>query len=160
MTHQPASPNSESTRPFDHRPRTRIVFGVDSVERVGELAREIGAKKILLVTDRGLVAAGHAEHVRRNLETAGLKATIFDKARENPTTKCVDDCLAVAKAAGPDTIIGLGGGSAMDTAKGCNFLLTNGGRMQDYRGVGKASKPMLPLIAIPTTADTGSECQS
>src|SRR5213076_2698535 len=51
-------------------------------------------------------------------------------------------------------------GSSMDTAKGCNFLLTNGGRMQDYRGVGKASKPMLPLIAIPTTAGTGSECQS
>jgi alcohol dehydrogenase len=160
MTHQPASPDRESLPPFDHQPRTRIVFGVDSVERVGALAREMGAKKILLVTDRGLVDAGHTEHVRRNLETAGIKVTTFDKARENPTTKCVDDCVAVAKAAGPDTIIGLGGGSAMDTAKGCNFLLTNGGRMQDYHGVGKASKPMLPLIAIPTTAGTGSECQS
>src|SRR5438046_957811 len=79
---------------------------------------------------------------------------------ENPTTKCVDDCLAVAKKAHPDTIIGLGGGSAMDTAKGCNFLLTNGGRMQDYWGLGKATRPMLPLIAVPTTAGTGSECQS
>src|SRR6185295_12632921 len=57
-------------------------------------------------------------------------------------------------------IVGLGGGSSMDTAKGCNFLLTNGGRMQDYCGVGKATRPMLPLIAIPTTAGTGSECQS
>jgi alcohol dehydrogenase len=66
----------------------------------------------------------------------------------------------VAKAAAIDTIVGLGGGSSMDTAKGCNFLLTNGGRMQDYRGVGKATKPMLPLIVIPTTAGTGSECQS
>src|SRR5439155_21941523 len=56
--------------------------------------------------------------------------------------------------------VGLGGGSSMDTAKGCNFLLTNGGRMSDYWGVGKATKPMLPLIAIPTTAGTGSECQS
>jgi alcohol dehydrogenase len=58
-----------------------------------------------------------------------------------------------------DLLVGLGGGSCLDTAKGCNFILTNGGRMQDYRGVGKATRPMLPLIAIPTTAGTGSECQ-
>src|SRR6185295_4503976 len=80
--------------------------------------------------------------------------------KENPTSRCVDDCLSVAKSAGIDTIIGLGGGSSMDTAKGCNFLFTNGGRMQDYWGVGKAARPMLPFIAIPTTAGTGSECQS
>jgi len=72
----------------------------------------------------------------------------------------VDHCVAVAKAAGIDTIVGLGGGSSMDTAKGCNFILTNGGRIQDYWGVGKATKPMLPFLAIPTTAGTGSECQS
>src|ERR1044071_2813096 len=160
MSHQPASQGSQGLRPFDYRPRTRLVFGVDSIEQVGELARDLAAKKVLLVTDAGIVAAGHAEHVRRNLERAGLQIILFDQAIENPTTKCVDDCLAAAKKAEPDTIIGLGGGSAMDTAKGCNFLLTNGGRMQDYRGVGKASKPMLPLIAIPTTAGTGSECQS
>jgi alcohol dehydrogenase len=72
----------------------------------------------------------------------------------------VDACLQVAKNNGIDLIIGLGGGSSLDTAKGCNFLLTNGGRMQDYWGIGKATKPMLPFIAIPTTAGTGSECQS
>jgi len=160
MSHQPASPGPQALRPFDHKPRTRLVFGVDSIAQIGELARELGAKKVLLVTDPGIVAAGHAEHVRRNLEQAGLQISFFDRALENPTTKCVDDCLAVAKKAHPDTIIGLGGGSAMDTAKGCNFLLTNGGRMQDYWGVGRATKPMLPLIAIPTTAGTGSECQS
>ena len=145
---------------FDHQPRTRLVFGVGAADRTGELAREIGAKKILLVTDPGIVAAGHAEHVRCQIESAGLQVTIFDQARENPTTKCVNACMRVAKPAGIDTIVGLGGGSSMDTAKGCNFLLTNGGRMQDYWGVGKAIKPMLPLIAIPTTAGTGSECQS
>jgi alcohol dehydrogenase len=160
MTHQPALSDSGSLCSFDHHPRTRIVFGVDAVEQLGSLAKELGAKKVLLVTDPGIVAAGHAEHVRRNLEASGLVLALYDKALENPTTKCVDDCLQIAKAAGPDTIIGLGGGSAMDTAKGCNFLLTNGGRMQDYRGIGKATKPMLPLIAIPTTAGTGSECQS
>jgi alcohol dehydrogenase len=67
---------------------------------------------------------------------------------------------AIAREAGVDLLIGLGGGSSMDTAKGCNFLLTNGGEMKDYWGVGKATRPMLPLIAIPTTAGTGSECQS
>src|ERR1051326_1243710 len=145
---------------FDYQPRTRIVFGANVVERVGSLAREIGAKRILLVTDAGIVAAGHAERVRSILEASGLEVTFYDKARENPTTQCVESCAAVARAAGIDTIVGLGGGSAMDTAKGCNFLFTNGGRMQDYWGVGKASKPMLPLVAIPTTAGTGSECQS
>src|SRR5882672_6856380 len=76
------------------------------------------------------------------------------------STRDVDICLAVARAARVDAIVGLGGGSSMDTAKGCNFLLTNGGRIQDYWGVGKAGRPMLPFIAIPTTAGTGSECQS
>jgi len=145
---------------FDYQPRTRIVFGVNAVERVGDLAREIGAKNVLLVTDPGIVAAGHAARVRSVLASAGLEVTFYDRVRENPTTQCIDACVAVAKAAGIDTIVGLGGGSSMDTAKGCNFLLTNGGRMQDYWGVGKAIKPMLPLIAIPTTAGTGSECQS
>jgi alcohol dehydrogenase len=153
-------PNALNGDSFDHQPRTRLVFGINSVGRIGELAREIGAAKVLLVTDPGIVAAGHSEKVRQSLSSAGLKVTVFDRAKENPTTRCVQDCVAAAKEAGIDTIIGLGGGSAMDTAKGCNFILTNGGRMQDYRGVGKARHAMLPFIAIPTTAGTGSECQS
>jgi alcohol dehydrogenase len=146
--------------PFDHQPRTRILFGIDTAARTGELARETGMKRVLLVTDQGVVGAGHAERVRQSLEKAGIETALFDKVRENPTTADVDVCLTVAKNAGIDGIIGLGGGSSMDTAKGCNFLFTNGGRMQDYWGVGKAAKPMLPLIAIPTTAGTGSECQT
>ena len=140
--------------------RTRVVTGAGSVARVGELAIGLGSKHALLVTDAGIVAAGHARQVKTSLEAAGLRVTVFDRAKENPTTKCVDDCVAVAKSAGVDLIIGLGGGSSMDTAKGCNFIFTNGGRMQDYWGVGKATNPMLPFIAIPTTAGTGSECQS
>ena len=136
------------------------MFGVNAVNRVGELAAGLGARKVLLVTDAGLVAAGHALHVREAIEKAGLKVTLFGEARENPTTSCVSRCVEVAREAGVDLIVGLGGGSSMDTAKGCNFILTNGGQMKDYWGVGKATKPMLPLIAIPTTAGTGSECQS
>jgi alcohol dehydrogenase len=160
MADKGSTKNGEVQWSFDHQPRTRLIFGADRVDDVGELARGIGTKKVLLVTDPGIVAAGHADRVRRSLESAKLIVTVFDKARENPTTRCVNDCVALARSAAIDTIVGLGGGSAMDTAKGCNFLLTNGGRMQDYVGVGKASKPMLPLIAVPTTAGTGSECQS
>lgn len=154
------TPHSSSLASFDHQPRTRLVFGSGCVERVGELAKGIGLKKILLVTDPGIVAAGHAARVQALLEKEGLQVALFDKVHENPTTRDVDLCLHVAKAANVDGIVGLGGGSSMDTAKGTNFIYTNGGRMQDYWGTGKATKPMLPLIAVPTTAGTGSECQS
>lgn len=157
---QSVTPMEGLAAPFDFQPRTRLVFGVNAVERVGEIIREFGARHVLLVTDAGLVAAGHAGHVLKSLQADGVSAVVFDKVRENPTTRCVDDCVAVAKSARIEAIIGLGGGSSMDTAKGCNFILTNGGRMKDYWGVGKAAKPMLPLVAIPTTAGTGSECQS
>ena len=145
---------------FDYQPRTRLVFGANSIERVGELTRESGAKKVLLVTDAGIVAAGHAERVSKLLQAQGLQVVSFDQVQENPGTRCVEKCAALAREAGVDTIIGLGGGSSMDTAKGCNFIFTNGGQMKDYRGLGKARLPMLPFIAIPTTGGTGSECQS
>ncbi|MEA3209767.1 MAG: alcohol dehydrogenase [Chthoniobacter sp.] len=145
---------------FDYQPRTRVVFGADTIERVGELAREIGGRQVLLVTDKGIVAAGHPSRAIGFLEAAGLYVTIYDGVRENPTTLDVDRCVEVARGAGIDLIVGLGGGSSMDTAKGANFILSNGGQMKDYWGVGKATKEMLPLIAIPTTSGTGSECQS
>jgi len=141
---------------FDWQATTRIVFGVNSVERVGELVRELGGTKVLLVTDPGIVAAGHAARVRELLPNAML----YDRVRANPTTRDVEECAGFARSTGLDFLVAIGGGSSMDTAKGANFLLTNGGRMQDYWGIGKATKPMLPLIAIPTTAGTGSECQS
>ena len=145
---------------FDHVQRTRLVFGNGSAARTGELAKELGLSHMLLVTDAGLVKAGHAEVVGQALRSAGLEVTLFDQVIENPTTDCVEKAKRAAADAGVDSILGLGGGSSMDTAKGANFLLTNGGHMQDYWGVGKATKEMLPLIVIPTTAGTGSECQS
>lgn len=145
---------------FDSQPRTRVVFGVNSVDRLGELARELPASRVLLVTDPGIFAAGHAEHAKRSLEAAGIEVAVYSGVRENPTTRDVDECLQVARDANIDGIVAIGGGSSMDTAKGCNFVLTNGGTMHDYWGVGKATRPMLPLIAIPTTSGTGSECQS
>lgn len=146
--------------PFDFQPRTRLIFGVNTVERVGELASELAARRLLLVTDPGIVSAGHAARVIGLLERQHLKVVCFDKVEENPSTQCVDRCVEVARLLSIDTIVGLGGGSSMDTAKGCNFILSNGGQMKDYWGIGKAKLPMLPLIAIPTTGGTGSECQS
>lgn len=144
---------------FDFQPRTRVIFGVGALDRIGEVASALGTQA-LLVTDPGIVAAGHLDRARRALNASGVNVAIFDAVKENPTTREVDQCVEAARAIRPQLIIGLGGGSSMDTAKGCNFLLTNGGRMRDYWGVGKANKPMLPLIAVPTTAGTGSECQS
>jgi alcohol dehydrogenase len=145
---------------FDNQPRTRLVFGPNSLERLGGLARELGGRRILVVTDPGIVAAGHVERAVRSLRAAGLEPVVYDGVRENPTTRDVENCRAVARDADIDLLVGLGGGSSLDTAKGANFLLTNGGKMADYQGYGKAPRPMLPLIAIPTTAGTGSECQS
>ena len=145
---------------FDWHPRTRVVFGPGTLSRVGAIAADLGGKRALLVTDRGIVTAGHAARATESLEKAGVAVAVYDGVSENPTNGDVHRCLEVARAGGIDLFIGLGGGSSMDTAKGCNFLLTNGGEMKDYWGVGKATKPMLPLIAIPTTAGTGSECQS
>jgi alcohol dehydrogenase len=145
---------------FDLNPRTRLVFGNGTLNQLGNIARELGGNRVLLVTDRGIAAAGHADRAVSILEAAGLRVAVYDAVRENPTTGDVAECLAVARGHQTDLIVGLGGGSSMDTAKGTNFLLTNGGEMKDYWGVGKANKPMLPMIAIPTTAGTGSECQS
>ncbi len=148
------------TATFDWTPRTRLVAGPGSLMRLGALAAELGARRVLLVTDRGIVAAGHAARAVQSLEAAGLNVVIDDVVHENPATSDVARCVEIAQAGAVDFIVGLGGGSSMDTAKGCNLLLTNGGEVKDYWGVGKAAKPLLPLIAIPTTAGTGSECQS
>jgi alcohol dehydrogenase len=145
---------------FDSTPRTRLVFGPGTLERIGELAGELGGSRVLLVTDSGIVKAGHVGRAKEALESVGLHVAVFDSVRENPTTLDVERCVEAARECNADLLIGLGGGSSMDTAKGCNFVLTNGGRIQDYWGVSKATKPMLPLIAVPTTAGTGSECQS
>jgi len=146
--------------PFDYVPRTRVVFGAGTVARLGELAAELGGRRVFLVTDKGLRDAGHEQRGIESLKSAGLQVTVFDETTPNPTTDDVDRALLLARRDDVDLIVGLGGGSSMDCAKGVNFLLTNGGRMEDYWGVGKAAKPMLPMIAVPTTAGTGSEAQS
>jgi alcohol dehydrogenase len=137
-----------------------VLFGRGAAASVGELARELGGRRALVVTDPGVRAAGHADRAAAALDAAGVAARIFDAVIENPTTREVAAGRDAAARWGADLVVGLGGGSAMDCAKGINFLLTNGGRMEDYRGFGHARLPLLPAIGLPTTAGTGSEAQS
>ncbi len=146
--------------PFDFYPRTRIVFGPGKVESLGELAGELGARRVLVVSDPGIVAAGHAARGLAALQRAKIESQLFDALGENPTTEHVAAGLRIAKRFDPELIVGFGGGSSMDCAKGINFVYTNGGEIANYWGIGKATKPMLPMIAVPTTAGTGSETQS
>ena len=146
--------------PFDYHSPTRIVFGPDQVETLGELAKECGGSRILLISDPGVIEAGHTERAVQALQKASLEVQVFGDVQENPTTADVAAGQQLAQDYQPNLLIGLGGGSSMDCAKGINFLYSNGGQMKDYWGIGKASKPMLPMIAIPTTAGTGSETQS
>ena len=139
---------------------THLIFGANGIDRLGETARQMGCRRVLLVTDTGLCAAGHAERAVVSLEAAGIRSEVFDRVTKNPTTRQVEEGVSCAKAHGADGLIALGGGSPLDCAKAINFLITGGGRMEDYWGSGKATRPMLPSIGVPTTAGTGSDAQS
>ena len=147
-------------RSFDFQPRTRVIFGAGVIDRLGELARELNFRRTLLVADRGLVASGHVDEAVNPLKSAGVEVFRFHDFEVNPDTRMIEAGTNFVSSLHIDSIIGLGGGSSLDCAKGINFLLTNGGRMSDYHGHGKATQPMLPMIAIPTTAGTGSEAQT
>jgi len=146
--------------PFDFHAPTRVIYGAGSLSQLGELARELGDTRVLLVTDPGLEEAGHPQRAVASLRRAGLEVFLFDGVEPNPTNVHVEAGVEFAKPLGIDLIVSVGGGSSMDCAKGINFILTNGGHMADYQGFGKAARPMLPSIGIPTTAGTGSEAQS
>ncbi|HEV2829653.1 MAG TPA: iron-containing alcohol dehydrogenase [Pyrinomonadaceae bacterium] len=145
---------------FDYQPQTRLVFGAGTIKRLGELARELNFRKTLLVADRGLVASGHVAEALTPLREAGIEVVEFHDFDVNPDTEMIEAGRDFAAPLNIEAIIALGGGSSLDCAKGINLLLTNGGCMRDYHGYGKATRPLLPMIGIPTTAGTGSEAQT
>ena len=147
-------------RPFDFQLRTRVVFGEGALARLGDLARELSFTRTLIVADRGIVAAGHVDRAAASLHAAGIAPAFFHDFDANPDSRMVEAGRAQAAASAIDSIVAIGGGSSLDCAKGINFILTNGGTIGDYRGFGKASRPMLPSIGVPTTAGTGSEAQA
>ena len=146
---------------FDSDLSQRVIFGENSIEKLAESTVALGGSRVLIVTDPGIQEAGILKRAYSTLNNEKIPCYVFTDVDPNPTTKHVEDAVDFAKANAPiDLIIGLGGGSAMDCAKGANFLLTNGGKMEDYWGTNKATQPMLPSIGIPTTIGTGSEAQS
>jgi alcohol dehydrogenase len=145
---------------FDFQPLGRVIFEPGALNRLGEAVRSVGGGRVLLVTDPGLEHAGHPQRATRVMREAGLEVFTFDGVRENPTEREVGEGVVFARTHHIDCIVAVGGGSSMDCAKGINFILTNGGRMADYKGHNRATKPMLPSVGVPTTAGTGSEAQS
>jgi alcohol dehydrogenase len=145
---------------FDFQPLGRVISEAGSLARLGEVVRSVGGSRVLLVTDPGLEHAGHPQRAEQSMARAGLHVFTFDGVKENPTEREVDAGVVFARSHAVDCIVAVGGGSSMDCAKGVNFVLTNGGRMADYKGHGKAAKPMLPSVGVPTTSGTGSEAQS
>ena len=147
-------------RPFDLELRTRVVFGPASLDRLGTLASELGFARTLIVADRGIAASGMVDRAASLLDAAGIASFRFHDFDANPDTRMIEAGRAYAAYVSIDSLVALGGGSSLDCAKGINFVLTNGGTMRDFHGFGKASRPMLPSIGVPTTAGTGSEAQS
>ena len=145
---------------FEFEFSTRLVFGPGTINRIGEVTRELDCSRPLLVADPGIRDAGHVDTALNLLTDAGLNVEVFDQFGVNPDSTMVDRGVSFAASLNRDSIIGLGGGSSLDCAKGINLILTNGGQIADYRGYGHAQKPLLPMVAIPTTAGTGSEAQS
>jgi alcohol dehydrogenase len=140
--------------------RTKVLFGESRFQDLATLAQDLGFTRTLLVSDPGLEFTGYPAQAIALLAEAGIAAQAFHDFSPNPDTDMVEAGRVFAAAQGIDSLVALGGGSSLDCAKGVNFVLTNGGNMRDYWGFGKAVRPMLPMIAIPTTAGTGSEAQS
>lgn len=133
------------------------LFGPGCVKEVGSKAKDLGAKKALIVTDQGLNKAGVPDIIIKHLNEQGIDSHVFAGAEPNPTDKNVHDGVTAYQDNGCDFIISLGGGSSHDCAKGIGLVTAGGGHIRDYEGIDKSKVPMTPLIAINTTAGTASE---
>lgn len=153
-----------------HHPETvftygapRLKLGAGARHELGHDLAELGARRVLLVTDAGVAATGRPAEIAERLRADGLEVVVFDGARVEPTDGSLEEAVAFARDAGAvDAVLAVGGGSSIDTAKAVSLMLTNDGTLMDYVnapvGQGRApSRPLLPLVAVPTTTGTGSE---
>jgi alcohol dehydrogenase len=136
---------------------TRVQFGRGVVDTLAQEARRFGATNVMVVTDPGVLAIGLVQPLVQQLEAAHVEVTVFDKVQPNPRDLHCIEGADLARATGVDLFVGLGGGSPIDTAKCIAVLLTNGGHPRDWEDFGALQHPPVPVIAIPTTAGTGSE---
>lgn len=134
-----------------------IIWGLGSLNQVGESALRLGATKVFLVSDKGVLMSGWVEKVITFLKMAGLDYQVWTDLTSNPKDDEVNAGTEVYRNSGCDAIIAVGGGSPIDVAKAIAILATNGGRIQDYEGVNKITRPLPPLVIVSTTAGSGSE---
>lgn len=144
-------------RPFSYHIPTQIEFGQGAIDRLPEFVKDLGGARVLIVSDPGVHRAGLVDRLQSILTSASIFSTPFLDVESDPATRSVDDGAAYGKSNGCDVVVGVGGGSALDAAKAIGLMLTNGGNIKDYVGIGKVPKVGAPVIAVPTTAGTGSE---
>jgi len=135
----------------------KIIFGNGAASEAGNEARKLGAQKALIVTDQRVIKAGLVSAVEKSLKDQKVAFGVFDRVEAEPHAQIVDECAQVVKDGNYDVIIGIGGGSSLDVAKGASIIATNKGKILDYAGVDMVPHPGLPKILLPTTAGTGSE---
>ncbi len=136
---------------------TRIIFGEGSLKRVGEEARKFGEKVLIVTGKSSAKKSGSLDDVVNSLVSHNLQVKVFNKVEPDPSVETVEEGAKFARKCAVEVVIGLGGGSSMDAAKGIALLVTNKGSIIDYFGMDKVKEPAIPVIAIPTTAGTGSE---
>ena len=142
---------------FTFRAAGEITFGAGAIERLGTAIKKSGGKRVLLVVDPGFARTDPFQKVTQNLDRERLPFVLFDQVEPEPRTVVADQCGELARKEKCDFVLGVGGGSAMDTAKAAAILATNGGRAKDYQGLDKVPRPGLMKGMVPTTAGTGSE---
>jgi alcohol dehydrogenase class IV len=135
----------------------KIVFEPNGIQKVGEELKTLGVKKPLLVTDKGVKGSGLLVRLIGPLDAAGIPYSVFDEVEPNPDTEVVQKGLALLRKEGCDSLIGLGGGSAIDAAKAVGVQATNPDSLRKYEGANRVVTAPPPIVAIPTTAGTGSE---
>jgi alcohol dehydrogenase class IV len=135
----------------------RIVMGPGSIKTIGTEVKARGANRVLIVTDKGVIAAGLLKSIEESFRAVKIKYAVFDKVEPDPRYEIVADCVEMAKKERAQLLVGVGGGSPMDITKTAAIMLTNKGPIGAYFGVNLVPKPGLPIILVPTTAGTGSE---
>jgi len=136
---------------------TLVLYGVGCASRVGETMKQLGGKRVLLVTDCVLQKSGQVDDLKAVLRQSGIDMEIYPDVNREPEDVHVEEGLKIFKESSCDSIIALGGGSCMDAAKGIGVMATNPGKIADYQGRDKVKFKMVPMIAIATTAGTASE---
>ncbi|MFO7965249.1 MAG: iron-containing alcohol dehydrogenase [Desulfobacterales bacterium] len=142
---------------FEGRMVPRISFGCGNIQKLGTEVKMLNGSTVLLVADAALSGLGLTEKVRNIIESSGLQVIVFDQTEPEPTLETADACTRAGRDGHCDVVVGIGGGSTMDTAKAAGVLLTNEGPASDYQGQNLVKRPGVPTIMIPTTAGTGSE---